>query len=69
MLGMTYKEPTPILIKKVKITRYSVGPGEIYTKVKVLGVNEIPRTRENVAAIRARLTEKMAHEGNGQTKT
>ncbi|GJU07159.1 hypothetical protein Tco_1123589 [Tanacetum coccineum] len=42
---------------------------EIYIKVKVLGVDEIPRTRDNVAARRARLMEKMAHEGNGQAKT
>ncbi|GJU32185.1 zinc knuckle CX2CX4HX4C containing protein [Tanacetum coccineum] len=69
LLGMTYKEPTPILMEKVKVTRYTIGPGEIYTKVKVLGVDEIPRTRDNVAAIRARLMEKMAHEGNGQAKT
>ncbi|GKC17982.1 hypothetical protein Tco_1014764 [Tanacetum coccineum] len=69
LLGMIYEEPTPILIKKVKVTRYTIGPGEIYTKVKVLGVDEIPRTRDNVATIRAILTEKMAHEGNGQAKT
>ncbi|GJS07050.1 zinc knuckle CX2CX4HX4C containing protein [Tanacetum coccineum] len=69
LLGMTYEEPTLILIEKVKVTRYTIGPGEIYTKVKVLGVDEIPRTRDNVAAMRARLIEKMAHEGNGQAKT
>ncbi|GJR17006.1 reverse transcriptase domain-containing protein [Tanacetum coccineum] len=58
LLGMTYEEPTPILIKKVKVTRYTVGPGETYTKVKVLGVEKIPRTRDNVAAMRARLIKK-----------
>ncbi|GJT99029.1 hypothetical protein Tco_1094547 [Tanacetum coccineum] len=42
---------------------------ETYTKVKVLGVDEIPRTRDNVAVMRARLMEKMAHKGNGQAKT
>ncbi|GKA24963.1 hypothetical protein Tco_0710996 [Tanacetum coccineum] len=67
-LGMTYKEPTPILMEKVKVTRYTIGPGEIYTKVKVLGVDEIPRTRDNVAAIRARLMENMAHEGNAKQR-
>ncbi|GJX14681.1 hypothetical protein Tco_0206439 [Tanacetum coccineum] len=30
-------------------------------KVKVLGVDEIPRTRDNIATIRARLMEEMAH--------
>ncbi|GJX49835.1 hypothetical protein Tco_0276680 [Tanacetum coccineum] len=69
LLGMTYKEPTSILIEKVKVTRYIIGPGEIYTKVKVLGVDEIPRSRDNVAEIKARLMEKMAYEGNGQAKT
>ncbi|GKD24792.1 zinc knuckle CX2CX4HX4C containing protein [Tanacetum coccineum] len=69
LLGMTYKKPTSILMEKVKVTRYTIGPGEIYTKVKVLGFDELPRTRDNIAAIRARLLEKMAHEGNGQAKT
>ncbi|GKF11972.1 hypothetical protein Tco_0049898, partial [Tanacetum coccineum] len=69
LLGMTYEEPTPILIKKVKVTRYTIGPGEIYTKVKLLGFDKIPRTMDNVAAMRARLMEKMANEGNGQAKT
>nr|GEW91897.1 RNA-directed DNA polymerase, eukaryota [Tanacetum cinerariifolium] len=40
-----------------------LNDGEIYIKVKVLGVYEIPRTRDNVAAMRARLKKKMAHEG------
>ncbi|GJU85895.1 zinc knuckle CX2CX4HX4C containing protein [Tanacetum coccineum] len=42
---------------------------EIYTKVKVLEIDEMPRTRDNVASIRARLMEKMANEGNDQAKT
>ncbi|GKB94906.1 hypothetical protein Tco_0981043 [Tanacetum coccineum] len=65
LLGMTYKEPTLILMEKVKVTRYTIGPGDIYTKVNVLGVDELPRTRDNIAAIRARLMEKITHEGNG----
>ncbi|GKA56983.1 hypothetical protein Tco_0756055 [Tanacetum coccineum] len=66
---MTYEEPTPILIEKAKITRYTIGPKETYTKVKVLGVEKIPRTRDNVATMRARLMKKMAQEGNNQAKT
>ncbi|GJU31834.1 hypothetical protein Tco_1175423 [Tanacetum coccineum] len=66
---MTYEEPTPILIEKAKVTRYTVGPGETYTKIKVLGVEKIPRTRDNVAAMRARLMKKIAQEGNNQAKT
>nr|GEW41549.1 hypothetical protein [Tanacetum cinerariifolium] len=69
LLGMTYEEPTPILIKKAKVTQYTVGPGETYTKVKLLGVEKIPTTMDNVAAIRARLMKKMAQEGNNQAKT
>ncbi|GJU32541.1 zinc knuckle CX2CX4HX4C containing protein [Tanacetum coccineum] len=69
LLGMTYEEPTSILIEKAKLTRYTVGLRETYTKVKVLGVENIPRTRDNVAAMRARLMKKMAQEGNNQAKT
>ncbi|GJT88502.1 hypothetical protein Tco_1070219 [Tanacetum coccineum] len=69
LLGLTYEEPTPILIEKAKVTRYIVGPGETYTKFKVLGVEKIPRIRDNVAAMRAKLMKKMAQEGNNQAKT
>ncbi|GJV70645.1 hypothetical protein Tco_1490640 [Tanacetum coccineum] len=69
LLGMTYEEPTPIIIKKAEVTRYTVGPGETYTKVKLLGVEKIPRIRDNVATIRAGLMKKMAQKGNGQAKT
>ncbi|GKD06255.1 hypothetical protein Tco_1181229 [Tanacetum coccineum] len=55
---MTYEEPTPIIIKKTKVTRYTVGPSETYTKVKLLGVEKIPRIRDNVAAIKAGLMKK-----------
>ncbi|GJT35448.1 hypothetical protein Tco_0925867 [Tanacetum coccineum] len=65
LLGMTYEEPTTILIKKVKVTRYTVSLGETYTKVNVLRADEIPRTRDNIVAMRARLLEKMPHKGNG----
>ncbi|GKE16786.1 hypothetical protein Tco_1424363, partial [Tanacetum coccineum] len=58
LLGMTYEEPTLILIEKAKVTRYTVGPGEAYTKVKVLGAEKIPRTRDNAAVMRARLMKK-----------
>ncbi|GKB56790.1 hypothetical protein Tco_0912976 [Tanacetum coccineum] len=55
LLGMVYRKPSPILIKKAEVTRYKVGPGETYTKVKVLEIDEMPKTRDNVAAIRAEL--------------
>nr|GEZ08763.1 hypothetical protein [Tanacetum cinerariifolium] len=49
LLGMAYKEPTLILMEKVKVTRYTIGPGEIYTKPTVLsltrgGLGKIMRT-------------------------
>nr|GEZ08705.1 hypothetical protein [Tanacetum cinerariifolium] len=42
LLGMPYIKPLPIIIKQVKITRYSLGPGEVYTKLEVLNVEESP---------------------------
>ncbi|GJR32558.1 hypothetical protein Tco_1108790 [Tanacetum coccineum] len=35
LLGMPCVKPPPILIEKVSVTRYSIGPGEVYTKMKV----------------------------------
>ncbi|GJY22359.1 hypothetical protein Tco_0394925 [Tanacetum coccineum] len=55
LLGLTYREPHPILIEDVKVTRYTIGPKEIYMKVKVLGIDKMPRTRDNIATIRVRL--------------
>nr|GEW24985.1 hypothetical protein [Tanacetum cinerariifolium] len=69
LLGMTYEEPTSILIEKAKVIRYTVNLGETYTKVKVLEVEKIPRTRDNIAAMRDRLMKKIDQEGNNQAKT
>nr|GFA38531.1 hypothetical protein [Tanacetum cinerariifolium] len=70
LLRLAYEEISPlILIEEVKVTRYTIGPKEIYTKVKVIGIDEMARTRDNVASIRARLMEKIANEGNGHAKT
>nr|GEU86219.1 hypothetical protein [Tanacetum cinerariifolium] len=54
LLGVTYIEPTLILQEKVKVTRYTISPGEIYGMVKVLGVDEIPITRDNIAVLAIR---------------
>ncbi|GKE73691.1 hypothetical protein Tco_1535732 [Tanacetum coccineum] len=62
LFGLTYVEPPLILIEKVKVTRYTIGPEEICTKVKVLGIDEMARTRDNVVSIRAKLMEKIAKE-------
>ncbi|GJX47473.1 hypothetical protein Tco_0272663 [Tanacetum coccineum] len=35
LLGMPYIKPTLILIEKVNVTRYSIGPGEVYRKIKI----------------------------------
>ncbi|GKA20284.1 hypothetical protein Tco_0700273 [Tanacetum coccineum] len=69
LLRMTYRKLPPILIKIVEVTRYTIGPGETYTKIKVLGIDEVPRTRDNVATIRARVMKEMAEEGSTQRKT
>ncbi|GKF41558.1 hypothetical protein Tco_0124900, partial [Tanacetum coccineum] len=53
LLGMPYIKPPPILIKKVNVTRYNIGLGEVYTKIKVLGVEELSKTRGNIVTIRA----------------
>ncbi|GKC24536.1 zinc knuckle CX2CX4HX4C containing protein [Tanacetum coccineum] len=55
LLGMPYIKPPPILIEKVNVSRYSIGPGEVYTKIKFSGVKELSRTRGNIASIRARI--------------
>ncbi|GJV08980.1 hypothetical protein Tco_1346636 [Tanacetum coccineum] len=52
LLGMPYIKSPPILIEKVNVTRYSIGPGEVYTKIKVSGVEELLRTRGNIATTR-----------------
>ncbi|GJZ35559.1 hypothetical protein Tco_0581376 [Tanacetum coccineum] len=62
-LNQDHMTDSSIRMKK-PITRES----EVYSKVKVLGVEEIPRSRDNVATMRVRLMEKMAHKGNDQAK-
>ncbi|GKA35746.1 hypothetical protein Tco_0722237 [Tanacetum coccineum] len=57
LLGIPYVKPPPILIEKVSVTRYSIGPGEVYTKMKVSEVEELSRTRGNIANIRAGIME------------
>ncbi|GJT41021.1 hypothetical protein Tco_0940886 [Tanacetum coccineum] len=59
LLGMPYIEPLPIIIEQLKITRYSLGPGEVYTKLEVSNTEELPRTRNNVATIRSNIMEEV----------
>ncbi|GKE08879.1 hypothetical protein Tco_1412430 [Tanacetum coccineum] len=66
LLGITYEMPTPILIEKVEITRYTISPGECYTKGRNLQINDLPRTSTNVDAIRAELMKEMHIEGSVQ---
>nr|GEV96123.1 hypothetical protein [Tanacetum cinerariifolium] len=66
LLGLTYREPPLILIEKVKVTTYTIGLEETYTKVKVLGINEVPRTRDNIAKIKAGLMEKIGTNGGAR---
>nr|GEY11393.1 hypothetical protein [Tanacetum cinerariifolium] len=72
LLGMPYIEPPPIIIKKVKITRYNIGPEEVYTKMKIFDFEEIPQTRGNIATIRARIMDEISEsyrEGESNDKT
>ncbi|GKE84342.1 hypothetical protein Tco_1558084 [Tanacetum coccineum] len=55
LLGITYRKPSPILIKKVEVIRYTIGLGGTYTKIRFIGIDEMPRTRDNVAEIRDEL--------------
>ncbi|GJW73325.1 hypothetical protein Tco_0132695 [Tanacetum coccineum] len=51
LLGIPYIKPPPILIKKINVTRYSIGLEEVYTNIKISGVEELSRTRGNIAKI------------------
>nr|GFA86875.1 hypothetical protein [Tanacetum cinerariifolium] len=66
LLGMPYIKPPLILIEKAKLTRYIVGPGEVYTKIKVSQVEDLSRTRGNIATIRAGIMEEIL--GNNDEK-
>ncbi|GJS93483.1 zinc knuckle CX2CX4HX4C containing protein [Tanacetum coccineum] len=59
LLGMPYIEPLLIIIEQVKVTRYSLGPGEVYTKLEVSNMEELPRTRNNVAIIRSNIMDEV----------
>ncbi|GJU53491.1 hypothetical protein Tco_1227205 [Tanacetum coccineum] len=58
------KKPSLILIEKVKVTRYTIVPGESVTKAKILEIEEMPRTSANIAAVRAKLMEEMDTAGS-----
>ncbi|GKB43206.1 zinc finger, CCHC-type containing protein [Tanacetum coccineum] len=65
LLGIIYKEPPSILIEKIEVTRYNIGPCKTYTKTKLLGIDEIPRTSTNVANVRAVLMDELgAYKGS-----
>ncbi|GKD52913.1 hypothetical protein Tco_1286300 [Tanacetum coccineum] len=66
LLGMPYIKPPPILIEKVNVTRYSIGPGEVYTKIKNLGVKELSRTRGNIATIRAGVMDEISRNDDNE---
>nr|GEY55008.1 hypothetical protein [Tanacetum cinerariifolium] len=66
LLGMPYIKPTLILIEKVNVTRYSIGPGEVYTKIKVSGVEELSRTRGNITTIRAGIMDEISRNADNE---
>nr|GEU85762.1 hypothetical protein [Tanacetum cinerariifolium] len=59
LLGIPYIEPPPIIIEQVKITQYSLGPGEVYTKLEVSNIEELLRTRRNIATIRINIMDEV----------
>nr|GEW72088.1 hypothetical protein [Tanacetum cinerariifolium] len=59
IIGNALHRTTPVLIVKVNVTRYSIGPGKVYTKMKILEVEELSRTRVNIATIRARIMDEI----------
>ncbi|GJS51815.1 zinc knuckle CX2CX4HX4C containing protein [Tanacetum coccineum] len=69
LLGMPYKKPPPILIERVEVTRYNIGPGETYTKINILGIDEIPLTSANVVTIRAIIMDEINAEGGAEGET
>nr|GEY52113.1 hypothetical protein [Tanacetum cinerariifolium] len=69
LLGITYKKPSSILIKKVEVTRYTIRLGESYTKVRILEIKEMPKTSANIAVIRAELMEEMDTTASVQRET
>ncbi|GJX67843.1 retrotransposon protein, putative, ty3-gypsy subclass [Tanacetum coccineum] len=61
--------PPPILIEKVKVTRYIISLRECYTKGRILQINELPMTSAKLAAIRAELKKEVDTEGSVQRET
>ncbi|GKC59073.1 hypothetical protein Tco_1086671 [Tanacetum coccineum] len=66
LLGIIYREAPTILIERVKVTRYNIGPSETYTKTKILGIYEIPRTSANVATVHAVIMDEVNTEGGAK---
>ncbi|GKB41436.1 hypothetical protein Tco_0886378, partial [Tanacetum coccineum] len=48
---------------------YTIGPGECYTKGRILQIDELPRTSTNIAAIRAELMKGKDTGGSVQRET
>lgn len=59
LLGILYKKPPPIHAETFKVTRYSIGPDEKFTKIVSQDKKEFVRTSANVAWIRQNLMKEM----------
>nr|GEV61193.1 hypothetical protein [Tanacetum cinerariifolium] len=69
LLGITYKNPSSILIKKVEVTRYMIGLRKSYTRVRILGIEEMPGTSANIVAVRVELMKEVDIGGSVQKET
>ncbi|GJZ90982.1 hypothetical protein Tco_0662909 [Tanacetum coccineum] len=63
-----YLEPTSYHGFTDLDNEYTVGPGESYMKVRILGINKFTRTKDNLTTVRARLIGEMDEEGKVQRK-
>ncbi|GJS58746.1 zinc knuckle CX2CX4HX4C containing protein [Tanacetum coccineum] len=54
---------------KWKVHWYTIGPGESYTKVRILEIDEIPGSNTNVIIVRAGQMEEMDIDGSVQKET
>nr|GEW82592.1 hypothetical protein [Tanacetum cinerariifolium] len=66
LLGMPYIKPPLILIEKFNVTRYSIGPREVYIKINVSKVEELSRTKGDIATISAGIVDEISRNDDNE---